>query len=115
VAAVDTIQRFASAKKLAAYAGLAPSVRASGKRIEHGRITKQGRSEIRAVWVQAAHAALAVQRAAAAPLQRWWRRLARRRGKKAAIVALARKQLTIAFHLLHDGTTDDVRRLRRAA
>ena len=33
VAAVDTIDRFATAKKLVAYAGLAPSVRASGERV----------------------------------------------------------------------------------
>ncbi len=115
VAAVDTIDRFATAKKLVAYAGLAPSVWASGEQVEYGRITKQGRSEIRAVWVQAAHAALAVKGAAAAPLQRWWARVARRRGKKTAVVALARKLLTIAFHLLHEGTTYDVRRLRRPA
>lgn len=115
VAAVDTIERFPSAKKLVAYAGLAPSVRASGERVEYGRITKQGRSEIRAVWVQAAHAALAVKGAAAAPLQRWWSRVARRRGKKTAIVALARKLLTIAFHLLQNGTTYDARRLQRVA
>jgi transposase len=115
VAAVDTIDRFATAKKLVAYAGLAPSVRASGERVQYGRITKQGRSEIRAVWVQAAHAALAVKGAAAAPLQRWWGRVARRRGKKTAVVALARKLLTIAFHLLQDGTTYDARRLRNAA
>jgi transposase len=112
VAAVDTIQRFPSAKKLVAYAGLAPSVRASGERVEYGRITKQGRSEIRAVWVQAAHAVLAVKAAAAAPLQRWCARIARRRGQKTALVALARKLLTIAFHLLRDGTTYDPRRLR---
>jgi transposase len=53
---VETIDWFATAKKLVAYAGLAPSVRASGERGEYGRITKQGRSEIRAVWVQAAPA-----------------------------------------------------------
>jgi transposase len=112
VAAVDTIERFASAKKLVAYAGLAPSVRASGERVEYGRITKQGRSEIRAVWVQAAHAVLAVKDATARPLQRWAERVSRRRGKKTALVALARKLLTIAFHLLRDGTTYDPRRLR---
>jgi len=66
------------------------------------------------VWVQAAHAVLAVKDAAAAPLQRWCERLARRRGKKTAIVALARKLLTIAFHLLREGTTYDPRRLRWA-
>ena len=112
VAAVDTIQRFPTAKKLVAYSGLAPSVRASGERVEYGRITKDGRSEIRAVWVQAAHAVLAVKDVAARPLQAWCERLARRRGKKTALVALARKLLTIAFHLLREGTTYDPRRLR---
>lgn len=115
VAVVDRIERFATAKKLVAYSGLAPSVRASGERVEYGRITKQGRSEIRAAWVQAAHAVLAVQAVAARPLQRWWERVARRRGKKTALVALARKLLTIAFHLLREGTTYDPRRLCCAA
>ncbi|HZP34931.1 MAG TPA: IS110 family transposase, partial [Methylomirabilota bacterium] len=115
VATVDRIGRFARAKKLVAYAGLAPSVRASGERVEHGRITKQGRSELRAVLVQAAHAVLAVKAAAAAPLQRWHARVARRRGKKTALVALARKLLTIAFHLLREGTIYDPGRVRCAA
>jgi len=113
VAVVDRIERFASAKKLVAYSGLAPSVRASGERVEYGRITKQGRSEIRATWVQAAHAVLAVQSPGARPLRRWWARIAQRRGKKTAIVALARKLLTIAFHLLRQGTTYDPQRLGR--
>ena len=112
VAAVDTIDRFASARKLVAYAGLAPSVRASGERVDYGRITKQGRSEIRAVWVQAAHAVLAVKDAGARPLQRWTTRVIRRRGKKTALVALARKLLTIAFHVLRDESTYDAGRLR---
>src|SRR5262245_18493435 len=115
VAAVDRIERFPTAKKLVAYSGLVPSVRASGDRVEYGRITKQGRSEIRAVWVQAAHAVLAVKAAAARPLQQWCERLAKRRGKKTALVALARKLLTIAFHLLRERTTYDPRRLRLAA
>jgi transposase len=115
VAAVDRIERFSTAKKLVAYSGLVPSVRASGERVEYGRITKEGRSEIRAVWVQAAHAALAVQGAAARPLQQWCDRIAQRRGKKTALVALARKLLTIAFHLLRDHTTYDPRRVRLVA
>jgi transposase len=115
VAAVDTIERFPTAKKLVAYSGLAPSVRASGERVEYGRITKQGRSEIRAVWVQAAHAVMLVKDRAAQPLQRWCERIARRRGKKTAVVALARKLLTIAFHLLREGTTYDTRRLQHPA
>src|SRR5262245_12248736 len=69
VAAVDRIERFPTAKKLVAYSGLVPSVRASGERVEYGRITKEGRSEIRAVWVQAADAVLAVKDTGARPLQ----------------------------------------------
>lgn len=111
VATVDTIRRFPGATQLVAYRGLVPSVRASGERIDYGPITKQGRSEIRAVWVQAAHAVLAVKSAGARPLQRWWAAMAKRRGKKTAIVALARKLVTIAFHLLRDGTTYEPRRL----
>jgi transposase len=112
VAAIDKVQRFPNARKLVGYAGLAPSVRSSGERVEYGRITKQGRSDVRGVLVQAAHALLAIKRNTAKPLQQWCERIARRRGKKTAIVALARKLLTIAFHLLRDGTEFDVGRLQ---
>jgi transposase len=115
VAAVDRIERFASAKKLVAYAGLAPSIRASGERVQHGRITKQGRPEVRGVWVQAAHSVFLTKSSAARPLQLWGEQVARRRGRRTAVVALARKLLTIAFHLLRNGTTYDPARLSRAA
>jgi transposase len=115
VAAIDRVHRFANARKLVGYIGLAPSVRSSGERVEYGRITKQGRSEVRAVLVQAAHALLAIKRDTARPLQHWCARVARRRGKKTAIVALARKLLTIAFYLLRDGTTFDPTRVRITA
>jgi transposase len=114
-AAVDRVERFRHAKQLVSYSGLAPTVRASGEHVQYGPITKQGRSELRAVLVQAAHAALRSKDAAAAPLQRWHARVARRRGQKTAIVALARKLLTIAFYLLRDGTTYDPQRVRAAA
>ena len=65
--------------------------------------------------VQAAHALLAIKRDPAKPLQHWCARVARRRGKKTAIVALARKLLTIAFYLLRDGTTFDPTRVRITA
>lgn len=111
VPTVDTIRRFKRAKELVASSGLVPSVRASGERVDYGPITKQGRSEIRAVWVQAAHAVLAVKAVSARPFERWWAAIAKRRGKKTALVALARKLVTIAFHLLREGTTYDARRL----
>jgi hypothetical protein len=37
------------------YSGLAPTVGASGERTEYGAIIREGRAELRGVWVQIAH------------------------------------------------------------
>jgi transposase len=46
------IKRFASAKKYAACAGLAPRVQNSNETVHHGRITKRGPEELRTALVQ---------------------------------------------------------------
>jgi transposase len=112
VAAVDQVERFHSAKQMTGYFGIVPTVRASGEREEQGRITRQGRSEVRAVWIQAAHALARCRQPAARPLQRWFHRVAYRRGMRTALVALARRMLSLAFYLLRDGTSYEPRRLR---
>jgi transposase len=115
VAAVDEVARFERAKQLTSYCGIVPTVRCSGEREQQGPITRQGRSEVRAVWIQAAHALVRSRQPAARPLQRWFHRVAYRRGKRTALVALARKMLSVAFYLLRDGTSYNPLRLRRAA
>jgi len=55
LAAVDNVGRFGSSRQLVSYAGLCPSVRSSGERTEYGSINREGRRELRAVWVQIAH------------------------------------------------------------
>ncbi len=100
LAAVDEIGRFSSSRKLVSYSGLCPRVRSSGERTEYGPISREGRSELRAVWVQVAHRIAHDERLDAAPLRQWFWRVAGRRGKKTATVALTRKLLTIAYHLL---------------
>lgn len=115
LAAVDDVKRFPSSRKLIGYSGLAPSVRSSGERTEYGSITRQGRSELRAVWVQIAHLVAADKGKATAPLRKWFSRLAHRRGKKTALVALARRLLVIAYHLLREETVYDPARVKRAA
>jgi transposase len=67
VAAVDKIGRFAKAKQLTAYNGIVPTVRSSGEREQQGSITRQGRSELRAVWIQAAHSLVRSRQPAARP------------------------------------------------
>jgi len=101
-AAVGQIKRFKSAKQLTSYCGLVPSVRASGERVEYGHITREGRSEVRRVGVQSAHAVLRSKTKESYPLRVWHAQLAARRGYKTAIVALARRLVNITFYVLRD-------------
>lgn len=115
LAAVDDPKRFPSARKLVGYSGLAPKVRSSGARTEYGSITRAGRHELRGVWVQIAHLVAIDNSRATQPLRTWFNRTAKRRGKKTATVALARRLLVIAYHLLCDETVYDATRLKRRA
>jgi transposase len=115
VAAVDDVQRFPTGRKLVGYSGLAPSVRASGERTEYGSISRAGRRELRAVWVQIAHLVVNDRSRASQPLRHWHGAVARRRGKKTAIVALARKLLRIAYQLLRHEVDYDPGRVRQRA
>lgn len=101
-AAIDTIKRFSRAKKLTSYCGLVPSVRSSGERTEYGHITREGRSEVRRVAIQGAHAILRSKSIESRPLRRWHEQVAKRRGFKTALVGLARRLLQIIFYVLRD-------------
>jgi transposase len=115
LAAVDDVHRFPSSRKLVGYSGLAPTVRASGERTEYGSISREGRAELRAVWVQVAHQVAVDRRRESQPLRSWFARVAKRRGKKTAVVALARRLLVIAYHLLREDTNYNPARLKRRA
>ena len=59
VAAIDTIHRFPSAKRLVGYLGIDPSVRQSGQSpARQGRISKQGSPSCRHVLAEAAWSAI---------------------------------------------------------
>jgi len=115
LAAVDDVNRFSSSRKLVGYSGLAPTMRSSGERTEYGSISREGRRELRAVWVQIAQLVAMDTGRDTAPLRKWFAKVAYHRGKKTAIVALARKLLTIAYQLLKQQTVYDAKKLRRAA
>lgn len=115
LAAVDNVHRFPSSRKLVGYSGLAPTVRSSGERTEYGSISREGRRELRAVWVQIAHLVAIDTSRASRPLRTWFNKVARRRGKKTATVALARRLLVIAYHVLCEDTVYDAARLKRKA
>jgi transposase len=96
-AAIGPVTRFKDPEKLVAYLGLNPTVRQSGQAHSyHGRITKQGRSHARGMLVEAAWQA----DRSPSPLRAFFRRIAARRGKHVAVVAVARKLAVIVWHLL---------------
>ena len=110
-ARVGDVSRFPTAKRLAAYAGLVPTVRQSGGAVHVGGITKQGAPALRTALVQASHVLLArCRRAEAAPLQAIGLRIRGSRGRrKIAVVALARHLLRIGYYILRDTTYDAAR------
>jgi len=93
VAEVGDIQRFPTAKHLASYTGLVPSLYASGEHRWGGAITKQGSTLLRWGLVQAAH-----QAARSARFSAYYQRQRERLGAAKAIVALARKLAVISFY-----------------
>ena len=115
LAAVDDVHRFPSSRKLVGYSGLAPTVRTSGERTQYGSISREGRRELRAVWVQIAHLVAIDTSRATRPLRTWFNKVARRRGKKTATVAVARRLLVIADHVLRENAVYDAARLKRKA
>jgi transposase len=97
VAEIGDISRFGSARQLASWAGLTPTVRGSDLKVRHGNISKQGSVWLRWVLNQAAQTAKRSPEFAPA-----YSSIAKRRGKKIATIAIARKLLTRAWHLLSD-------------
>ena len=94
------MSQFGSSRRLCAWAGLVPSNNQSAGKRKSVRITRAG-VYLKPALVQAAHAAV---KATKAPYYRIkYERIAKRRGKKRAIIAIARMILTAIFHMLSSG------------
>jgi transposase len=96
LAAIGDIERFPSPQHLVGYAGLGAKVHASGNTYHTGKITKQGRRELRTALITCAWVAV-----------RWsdhWRTLfqsmSKRLGTNKAITAIARKLLVVIWYVL---------------
>jgi transposase len=99
VAEIGAIERFPSARHLCAWAGLTPTVRSSDARARLGHISHQGSAALRWALVEAAQKACQ----GGGPLRHDFERIAKRRGRKIAKVAVARKILTLCYYGLRDG------------
>jgi len=90
------MSQFPDANHLTAWSGLAPGNNESGGKRYSGR-TRKGNQTLRSAMVQAAHAARRKKGSYASAL---YKRLVGRRGKKRAIVAVARSMLVSIYHML---------------
>jgi transposase len=90
--------RFASAKQVGSYFGLIPSEYSSGGGQQLGRISKQGNPFLRFLLVEAGQTAARYD----AELGRFYRRLAMRKHRALAKVAVARKLATRLYWMLRE-------------
>jgi transposase len=101
-ATVDVPSRFRNSKAVGAVFGLTPSKHQSGESNRTGGISRCGDEMMRMMLYEAAHHAGAFGKMVMA--QAWAMKIARHRGLKKAIVALARRLAVIMHRIWVDGT-----------
>ena len=101
-AVVDDVTRFRDASSSTAFLGLVPREDSSGARRRKGGITKRGPTALRVLLIQAAWV-IWRQRQGRAALHAWVERLAARRGRRIAVVALARRLARMLYAMWRDG------------
>jgi transposase len=102
VATVDDIARFRSAHQFEAFLGLVPGERSSGEKRRIGPITKAGNSRVRYLLVEAAWRILRSTKSDTAALRTWALQIADRRGRRIAVVALARRLAGVLYAIWRD-------------
>jgi transposase len=93
--------RFANERALFSYTGLTPSEYSSGTSVRRGHISRQGSSRVRHLLVETAWRAMPRD----AVLKESFARIAATRGKKRAIVAIARRLTGRMRACFRQGTT----------
>jgi len=111
IAEVGEISRLRDARHLCAWAGLTPTVRSSDGKARLGHISRQGSPALRWALVEAAQKCTT----GGGPLREQFERIAKRRGRKIAKVAVARQILTLSYYGLRDGEIRCLARRSRAS
>ena len=97
LAYLGNMERFSNSAQVGYFSGFTPSVDMSGQQEHYGSITKRGPKQLRRVMNQAAWAAIRSQDGII--LRDFYDRVRSTKGKKKAIVAVARKMLEILYVL----------------
>lgn len=96
ISEIGDFKRFPEPDFLCSYAGMTPRVFQSGENIRYGKITKQGPTYIRKALINASWVSVREDER----IRRIFIRIAKRRGRKKAIVAIGRKILVWSWHLV---------------
>jgi transposase len=98
VAEIGDVTRFPTPQHLCSWCGLTPKHRESDQKTRRGRISKQGSRLVRATLIEGIS-----RYHGGTHLDAQYCKIAKRRGKNKARVALARKVLTLVYYGLRDG------------
>jgi len=97
LAFLGNMERFSSCRQVGYFSGFTPSIDISGQQEHYGSITKRGPKQLRRIMTQAAWAAIRNQDGIL--LRDFYDRVRSTKGKKKAIIAVARKMLEILWVL----------------
>lgn len=111
-AVIDDARRFRNAHQVGSYLGLVPSEWSSSETERKGKITKAGDTRVRWLLVEASWTILCRPLLGCEELRAWGQAIAARRGKKIAVVALARRIAGILWAMMRDRSAFNPARLR---
>jgi transposase len=112
VAALDSVSRFERAGQVTSYLGLVPQEHSSGEKQHRGRIMRSAQPYLQSLLVQTAWRISRSSNPATTAFRAWAEAIARRRGKKVAMVALARRLARTLFAMWRDEADYQPRRIR---
>jgi transposase len=112
IAALDDAARFDGAAQVTSYLGLVPREYSSGEHQHRGRILRSAHPHVQSLLIQAAWRMSRSSDPKTARLRAWADAITHRRGKKVAMVALARRLARILFAMWRDETEYQAKRVR---
>jgi len=98
LAEIGEITRFQAADKLCSYAGLVPSIKQSGNTLRFGRLIQQSSKSLKGTLIEASWNIVRTKESN--PLQEFYKRLTKKKGKQKAICATARKLCCVIHSML---------------
>jgi transposase len=98
LAEIGEVNRFPTADKLCSYAGLVPSIKQSGNNLHFGRLIQQASKTLKGVLIEASWSIVRTRENN--PLQEFFKKFAKKKGKQKAICATARKLCCVIHAML---------------